>query len=60
MFHPDDIVLVFTRNDVQDAMPEGCTLSLDDACEVISRNFDCSMVFDQMADILREADRDDD
>jgi hypothetical protein len=55
--HPDDIVLVFTKDDVKTVLEEGhYKISLPWACKLISRNFDCTDAFAQMAEILELAE----
>ena len=52
-FHPDDVVLVFTKQDVK-ALIEQNNLAVDpeDACRWICRQFNCEPVWAQMTDIL--------
>lgn len=55
-FHPDDVVVVFTKDDVRQVLSEmESTLSLDDACKLISRKFDSSTVFEQFVTLIELA-----
>ena len=58
-YHPDDVVLVFTRQDVRTIL-ENSGIDIDEgtACRVISYQFDCSPVWEQMYNLLKLAAED--
>ena len=58
-YHPDDVVLVFTRQDVREILENsGIDIDEETACRVISRGFDCSPVWEQMYNLLKLAAED--
>jgi hypothetical protein len=56
-YHPDDVVIVFTKDDVRTVLSEDSPLSLEDACKLIARKFDSAQVFDQFQTLIEQAEK---
>ena len=50
----DEPVIVFSKKDIECSMPRDCNLTLEEACDLIRRKFESSIVFEQITMILEE------